>query len=252
MMNVVEEIYRRNNMRDPVKENRRNRPVLSMRESIRKLNSMKMIGLVAEFKRSSPSGFTAPPDLSLEKYFSGIPAGNIGGISILTEPDYFLGSYGDIEACQDLNLPILVKDFISTTEMIDSSFNSGGDCVLLISDFLDHKILSALYDHALSLGMDVLVEFHDAPSAAGLDSFEKAIIGYNRRNLRNLKMEPDPEGIGAIMKINNMRILESGLNRTNISSGILKGFNGVLVGSSILSGEDVPQRLENMEFEEYV
>ena len=252
MMDVVEDIYRRNIKREPVKENHRKRPVLSMRNSILKLNSMKMIGLIAEFKRSSPSGFTASPGLSIKKYFSGIHAHNLGGISILAEPDYFLGSYGDIENAQYLNMPILVKDFISTTEMIDSSFNSGGDCILLISDFLSHKLLSELYDHALNIGMEVLVEFHDAGSAEGLDSYEDAIIGYNRRNLRNLKMEPQQEGIEAIMRMDNhMRILESGLNGSNISQGLLRGFNGVLVGSSILSGEDVPQRLENLEIEKF-
>ena len=252
-MNTVDEIYRRNARRIPVKENHRKRPVLSMRDSIRKLNSMNKIGLIAEFKRSSPSGFNAPAGLLLKKYFSGIHADNLAGISVLAEPDYFLGSYGDIETAQELDMPVLVKDFISTPEMIDSSFNSGGDCILLISDFLDHKLMSVLYDHALSMGMDVIVEFHDVRSAEGLDSFHKAIIGYNRRNLRNLKMEPDKDGIDAIMRLNgSMRILESGLDRTNISSGLLRGFNGALVGSSILSGEDVPQRLENMEFEKYV
>lgn len=252
-MNIVDEIYMRNARRIPVKENHRKRPVLSMRDSIRKLNTMNKIGLIAEFKRSSPSGFNAPRGLSLKNYFSGIHTDNLGGISVLAEPDYFHGSYVDIEIAQDLGKPVLVKDFISTPEMVESSFNSGGDCILLISDFLDHKLMSEIYDHALSMGLDVIVEFHDVRKAAGLDSFNKAIIGYNRRNLRTLKMEPEQDGIDAIMLLNgNIRILESGLDRSNISSGLLRGFNGALVGSSILSGEDVPKRLEKLEFEKYV
>jgi len=252
-MGVVDELYMKNSKRIPVKEDRRRRPVISMSESIGKLNSRRMLGLIAEFKRSSPSGFKAPEGLDLKEYFSSINTAGLAGISILAEPEYFSGSYADIQNAQELNLPILVKDFISTAEMVDSSFNSGGDCILLISDFLEHRKMSELYDYARDLGMDVIIEFHDVKSAVDLHSFNNAMIGYNRRNLRTLEMEPEKEGMDEILKmVNKIRILESGINGANIGSGILRGFNGALIGSSILSGEDIPHKISQMEFVAYV
>lgn len=252
-MGVVDEIYRKNSRRIPVKDHRRKRPVISMSDRIRKLNSRKMLGLIAEFKRSSPSGFKAPEGLGLKEYFSRLNTAGLAGISILTEPEYFSGSYADIENAQDFNLPILVKDFISTIEMVDSSFNSGGDCILLISDFLEYRKMTELYDHARDLGMEVLIEFHDVKSAVDLYPFNGAIIGYNRRNLRTLQLEPQQEGMEEILKMTEkVRILESGINGANIGSGILRGFNGALVGSSILSGEDIPDKIAQMEYEAHV
>ena len=252
-MGVVDEIYMKNSKRIPVKENHRRRPVIRMSESIRKLNSEGMIGLIAEFKRASPSGFSAPEGIKLNEYFSGISTSNLAGISVLAEPDHFFGSYGDIEAAQELNKPILVKDFISTEEMVESSFNSGGDCILLISDFLEYRKMSELYDHAMSLGMDILIEFHDVKSTVNLNSFSHALIGYNRRNLRTLGMEPEDEGMDEILGMKNkIRILESGINTANIGSGILRGFNGALIGSAMLSGEDISSKIAQLEFEAYV
>ncbi|WP_393971734.1 indole-3-glycerol-phosphate synthase [Oxyplasma meridianum] len=252
-MGIVDEIYRKNSKRALVKKYRRTRPILSMSKSIMRLNSRKRLALIAEFKRASPSGFRSPEGLNLREYFSGINTAALAGISILSEPEYFSGSYADIENSQDLNLPILVKDFISTEEMVDSSFNAGGDCILLISDFLEFRILTELYDHALNLGMDVLIEFHDVKSAVNLYSFSDAIIGYNRRNLRTLEMDPDQRGMDEILGMKNrIRILESGINSGNIGSGMLRGFNGALIGSSILSGEDVTDKIAKMEYEAYV
>lgn len=252
-MGIVEEIYRKNSKRVPVKDNYRKRPVIKMSESIRKLNSGRMLGLIAEFKRASPSGFRAPERLGIKEYFSGINASNLAGISVLAEPDHFLGNYRDVETAQSMNIPVLVKDFISTYEMVDSSFNSGGDCILLISDFLEYRKMTELYDHARNLGMDVLIEFHDVKSAKDLNSFNDAMIGYNRRNLRTLGMEPEKNGMDEILGMENkIRILESGINMANIGSGILRGFNGALIGSSILSGEDIAQKIADVEFETYV
>ncbi|MFG1520172.1 MAG: indole-3-glycerol-phosphate synthase [Thermoplasmataceae archaeon] len=236
MENIVEKIYRENANRKLLNNNLRKRGPVSMIERIRKANSENRIAVISEFKRRSPSGFMNTENTDLQEYARNLQDKGSDGISVLTEPNYFGGSYEDITLISDANMPILGKDFISRKEMIRSSFFAGSDMVLLIADFLTPGLLKDLYDYSVSLGMEVLLEFH------GLENMEKIrmmkkmdsiAIGYNRRDLRTMRVEDGcsfvPDGSFEVPVV-----LESGITAENFTHLPVGKFDALLIGSSIL------------------
>lgn len=236
MESIVERIYRENANRKHIEYSRRKRGTLSMIERIRKANSEGRVAIISEYKRRSPSGFRNTRNTDLREYAHSLMEKGADGISVLTEPYYFGGSYDDISSISDLNIPILGKDFISTREMIRSSFFAGSDMVLIIADFLEPGLLKDLYDYSVSLGLEVLLEFHDMENLKKIEmmrNMDRIAIGYNRRDLRTMQVEdgcsfvPD-QGFGVPV------IMESGISPENISQLPLEMFNALLIGSSIL------------------
>lgn len=235
-MGVVDKIYSRNAFRKPY-EGRRNREIMSLSESIGKNRSMFGMPVIAEFKRQSPSGFKNSRQTDLRNYVKEIEAMNVAGLSILTEPDEFLGSYRDIVDVNDFQGPILDKDFISTGRMIEYAYNAGADCILLIADFLPSERISSLSKKALSMDMEVLIEFHDPESFKKIPDGEGIMIGYNRRNLRTLKIEGKEEGVIDTLKRKEVIwVLESGLQPSMISQSHYSKFDAFLIGEAILNG----------------
>ncbi|MCL4340909.1 MAG: indole-3-glycerol-phosphate synthase [Candidatus Thermoplasmatota archaeon] len=246
-MDIVENIYRYNETRRLNKTNRRERGALSLTESIRRVNLSGKIAIIAEYKRRSPSGFIMAGNYSVLGYLGGIKNERIAGYSVLTEEKYFSGSFDDVWIAHQLNMPILAKDFISNELMIDAAYCAGSDCILLISDFLSREKLIALSDYARSKGLDVLVEFHSPGEIPKVLSVKGAIIGYNRRNLRTMGMEPEEsEILPKLSASNSLLVLESGLDSKNLKSIDLKRFNALLIGTSMLNGEHVGEVLDGM------
>ncbi|MGC8505434.1 MAG: indole-3-glycerol-phosphate synthase TrpC [Thermoplasmata archaeon] len=247
MESIVERIYRENVNRKPVEHTNRKRGTLSMIERIRMANSEGRIAVISEYKRRSPSGFVNTRNTDLREYAKSLIRKGVDGISVLTEPDYFGGSYSDISSISDLNIPVLGKDFVSTREMIRSSFFAGSDMVLIIADFLEPGLLKDLCDYSVSLGMEVLLEFHDMVNLEKIEMMRKMdriAVGYNRRDLRTMQMEdgcsfvPDREfGVPVI--------LESGISPENISQLPVERFNALLIGSSILENSLDPSIIIN-------
>lgn len=237
-LNVVEEIYSRNSSRKPVPL-RRGREPISLSDALKRVKESGETGIIAEFKRSSPSGFTNHNSPDIMKYFQEI-AGNdrIAGFSILTEPYHFYGTYGDITQAQKFEIPILDKDFISSNLMVENAFNSGADAILLILDFLPESDVYLLSDYAAEFGMESLIEFHEPALMDKIQQGQKRLFGYNRRNLSTLKMEPEEDGIReALSKREIEVILESGITSEYARSHDLSGYAGLLIGASILEGD---------------
>ncbi len=234
-MALVDEIYRKNRMRKFKETGRRKRDVISLEKTIRKLNGETEKGFIIEFKRSSPSGFrgnavTTPED------FATVVRGYADAISVLTEPDHFHGSMLDGIKLQELGRPMLMKDFICTDDMILAGYRNGFDAVLLIADFLSGNEMDTLSDYALSLGMDVLAEFHDPAALEKIPEKMGILAGYNRRNLRNLEMEPDEMNAADMMNERKaLKILESGIGRENFRELYGTPYNGFLIGASVLN-----------------
>jgi len=234
---IVNNIYNKNNERKLIFDNMRKRDVLSLKKSLKDCN--KPPGIIAEYKRKSPSGFRNNVNNDIIKYFNLIKD-NIAGISILTEPQYFNGSQLDVVSMQCYNKPILIKDFISNINMIKSSYMIGGDVYLLIADFLGYEKIKELTVYGKSLGMEALIEVHDKNKIKNIYNDENVLIGYNRRNLRTLKMEDESEDIYDELKsFGSPLILESGISINNAKTLKLKKYDGLLIGSSLLSGENI-------------
>lgn len=238
----MKEIYSRNSSR-PKFALRRTREPLSLNQSLTKLKDTGKTGIIAEFKRKSPSGFSNSKSLDIRAYFQGI-SGNrkIAGFSVLTEPDFFNGNYQDISEIQDFNVPILDKDFISTKEMVDSAFNCGADAILLILDFLAPSQLYLLSDYAVSLGLEALIEFHELKLVDRIDPGRGRIFGYNRRNLETLKMEPQEMELDEVVSRKDLDIiLESGITSEYVRTHDVSRYKGMLIGTSILDGDKVQE-----------
>ena len=235
-MSVVEEIYRKNPKRELITSSMRRRGILSLTKSLTDSGKEGRHPVIAEFKRSSPSGFSIPHGMEMHVYFEKILHFGISGISVLTEPDYFHGSYSDLLEASVLDIPVLAKDFISSREMILSSYYSGADAILLIADFLSEEELRNLSGYAMDLGLEVVTEFHSISMLEKCKPDTYSILGYNRRNLLTMQIEDETKTV--ITKIKGMpgiKILESGLDYTDIPPLYRENFSGFLIGTSMLN-----------------
>jgi indole-3-glycerol phosphate synthase len=234
---IVDEIYRNNYKRKLLEFNMRERPIISLKDALTKNSNGP--GIIAEYKRKSPSGFSNKSNTDILKYFNCIQK-TIAGISILTEPHYFEGNLLDATSVQCYNKPILVKDFISNDKMIQSAYMAGGDAYLLICDFLDYDGVKNMVQYGKELGMEALVEVHDPDKISNIFPDENVLIGYNRRNLRTLKMEDRSEEVYDRLKSYGLPlVLESGITSKNINDLHIDKYTGLLIGSSLLSGDSI-------------
>ena len=242
-MALVDEIYRKNRTRKFELGSRRIRNTISLEETIKKTEK----GFIIEFKRSSPSGFRGNSVLTPED-FAVIVHEYADAISVLTEPDHFQGSLHDGTELQELGMPILMKDFICTEDMILAGYHNGFDAILLIADFLSGNDMEVLANYALSLKMDVLAEFHDAGALEKIPEKAGILVGYNRRNLRSLRMEPDEMNAMNLMNERKaLKILESGIGRENFQELIETPYNGFLIGTSVLNEPELLKEIKEGE-----
>ncbi len=236
-VSIVEHIYSRNWQRKPVEYNRIRGPI-SLKDSLLNFKKHGKTGIISEFKRKSPSGFNLGKDIGPLEYFRKADLQSVAGLSILTEQDHFLGNYADITVVQELNLPILDKDFVSSELMVRNAFNSGADAVLFILDFLGIEKARELSNYAISLGMEALVEFHDMAFLEALKPQKGIIYGYNRRNLKTLKMEAQEFQVLQKYKETEVGlVLESGIDSMYLLENDVSQYLGMLIGTSILNGE---------------
>lgn len=232
---IVDDIYSKNHERKLLEFNMRERGIISLKKAL--TESHNGPGIIAEYKRKSPSGFSNKFKTDILKYFNSIQ-GTIAGISILTEPQYFGGNQLDAMSVQCYNKPILIKDFISGERMIKSSYMAGGDAYLLICDFLDYTRIKELVLYGKKLGMDALIEVHDPESVKNIFPDENVVLGYNRRNLKTLRMEDNSMEVYDKLKSYGLPIvLESGITSENINNLHIEKYQGLLIGSSLLSGD---------------
>src|SRR5206468_3991916 len=148
------------------------------------------INVIAECKRRSPSKGVLRADYDPVAVARAYAAAGAATISVLTEATFFDGAIDHLQAVREaVDLPILRKDFLVTEYQLLEARAAGADAVLLIVAALRPVELKVLHDHALGLGLDVLVEVHDANELAVAIDAGARIIGVNNRNLRTLEVD---------------------------------------------------------------
>ena len=111
-------------------------------------------------------------------------------LSVLTEEDFFLGNLIHISKIKEkITLPILCKDFFFDKFQVHLSKSYGADAILIILAGISEKEANELYEEAIKLQMDVIVEVHTAEEAKNALKFDQALIGINNRNLKTLKTD---------------------------------------------------------------
>ncbi len=194
----------------------------------------KSINIIAEIKEKSPSaGHIKRIDVreTVERYKRFASA-----ISVLTDEKFFSGSFDRLRLVADMvDLPVLCKDFIIDKKQIDLAYVNGADIVLLIVRILDEKRLLSLFNYALSLGMDVLVEIHSSneiPVALGL---KKAIVGVNARDLDTLEVSLDrAKTLLKQIPAERIRVAESGIKTKQDIESLKPYCNAFLIGEALL------------------
>jgi indole-3-glycerol phosphate synthase len=214
-----------------------NRPIISLTQSL--LDKTKT-GIIAEFKRRSPSKGIINSTSAIAEIAAGYIRAGASALSILTDNQFFGGSNDDILNIRDeSHYPILRKDFIIHELQIIESKSIGADAILLIAAVLDANRIYSLAGLARSLGMEVLLEIHEPDELEKVNQYV-SIIGVNNRNLKTFEVNTDiSEMLSEKIPDEFYKISESGIT-SPLTIKKLKdcGFDGFLIGERFMSAPD--------------
>jgi indole-3-glycerol phosphate synthase len=205
------------------------------------------VGVIAEFKRRSPSAGALREQPRLAEMLSAYERGGAVAASVLTEGPNFEGSLDDLRAArEDCELPLLRKDFVVDVYQLHEAVAAGADAVLLIVAALDAGELASLHAAARELGLDVLVEVHDRAELHSALELGADIVGINNRDLRDFSvdiertealMEEIPSGVTVVS--------ESGIaDAAQVGRLGERGVQAVLVGELLMRSADPAAAIE--------
>ena len=163
---------------------------INFKEKIRNNLKESKFSIIAEIKKASPSAGIIINDYDPVKIASIYNDNKATCLSVLTEEDFFLGSLPHInDIKQNINLPILCKDFFVDKFQIPLAKSYGADAILIILSGVNESLANELYEEALKLDMSVIVEVHTIEEAKKSLRYKDALIGINNRNLKTLKTD---------------------------------------------------------------
>lgn len=199
-------------------------------------------GIIAEFKRQSPSKGVINADVSVVEVTTGYASAGAAGLSVLTDTPFFGGSQADFLAARAANpsVPMLRKDFIIDEYQIIEAKAWGADVILLIAACLSPQEIAHFASVAKALGMEVLLEVHDHAElhrslCDGLD-----VVGVNNRNLRTFEVSVDTSlALRADIPAEFLAISESGLaDMATLHTLKNAGYRGFLIGETFMKTTD--------------
>lgn len=205
-------------------------------------------GIIAEFKRKSPSKGVINGSASVEKVSIGYMQAGASALSILTDTDYFGGTSEDLKAARRFNFcPIIRKDFIVDEYQILEAKSIGADCILLIAAALEPTKLKSLAAFAKNLELEVLMEVHDGEELERSLCDELDLVGVNNRNLKTFEVSVDTS-LALVHQIPNafVKVSESGISDPNTMVELKKaGFDGFLIGENFMKSARPEQAAYN-------
>ena len=205
----------------------------SMRRSLRAKGSS---GIIAEHKRKSPSLGWIRQDSDVAEVAKGYSLGGAAAMSVLTDEEFFGGTLSDLQrARRTVGIPLLRKDFFIEEYQLFEAKAYGADVILLIAECLRKEEVKFLAEAARNLGLEVLLEMHDAE---GLDKICDAVtcVGINNRNLKtfDVSIQTSIDLAGQIPD-SFVKVAESGISKPE-TIDILRGygFEGFLIGEAFM------------------
>lgn len=207
------------------------------------------VNVIAECKRRSPSKGVLRAEYDAVAIASAYADAGAAAISVLTEPTFFDGAIEHLQAVRAaVDVPILRKDFIVTEYQLLEARAAGADAVLLIVAALRPIELKVLHDHAVQLGLDVLVEVHDATELAIAIDVGARVIGVNNRNLRTLDVNVHAsEQLVAAIPADIVAVSESGLKSPKDVVRLRGlGYRAFLVGEHFMTSPNPGDALKEM------
>lgn len=197
-------------------------------------------GIIAEYKKASPSKGLINPYAKLEETSIGYMQAGASALSILTDEHFFKGKNEDLSFARQFNFcPILRKDFILSEYQVIESKSIGADAILLIAKILTKQQIKTLTNLANQLGLEVLLEIH---SEQELDKYIDGIelIGINNRNLNNFQVDFDNAiRLSEHLPSELVKIAESGISHPSEVNFLRQhGFSGFLIGELFMKSSN--------------
>ena len=205
--------------------------------------------VIAEVKKASPSKGLLRENFIPADIAKSYQLGGAACLSVLTDKDFFQGSEQYLQQARAAcDLPVIRKDFIVDAYQVYEARAIGADCILLIVAALDDKRLAELHQLANDLGMDVLVEVHDADELERALRLNLSLVGINNRNLRTFETSLQ-NTVELLDKIpaDVIVVSESGLHKTD-DIKMLKGHqvHTFLIGEAFMRCEEPGQALKDL------
>jgi indole-3-glycerol phosphate synthase len=205
--------------------------------------------VIAEIKKASPSKGVMREDFRPADIAVSYEKGGAACLSVLTDKDFFQGSEEYLQqaraACA---LPVIRKDFIIDPYQVYEARAIGADCILLIVAALDDAQLTELAELATQLGMDVLVEVHDADELARALPLNLPLVGINNRNLRTFEVSLQTTlDMLAAIPADRIVVTESAIHtREDVALMRDHAVNAFLVGEAFMRAEDPGAQLAEL------
>lgn len=208
------------------------------------------LGLIAEFKRRSPSRGDIRPGASVEDVV-GIYDRYAAAISVLCDAPYFGGGPELLAAAREVTeRPLLYKGFVVSTYQVLEAREAGADAVLLMASVLDDETLRRCLARARELRMDALVEAHDDAELDRAIALGADVIGVNSRDLHTLdidraamrrRLDRVPDGV--------VRVAESGVSSAEQVDELRGKADAVLIGTALMAAADIEARIDALGWE---
>lgn len=195
------------------------------------------LAVIAEIKRASPSAGEIAADLDPAALAAAYAKAGAAAISVLTDREFFHGGLDDLRRARAaVSIPVLRKDFIIAPVQVYEARAEGADSLLLIAAALSDARLAELLGLARSLGLEPLVEVHDAAELSRVSAAGATVIGVNNRDLRTFAVDlAVAERLRPHFPAAAIAVAESGIRRPSDALRLARaGFHAVLIGEALV------------------
>ena len=203
---------------------------------------------IAEVKRRSPSAGGLRPNADPAALAAAYERAQAAAVSILVD-ERFGGSWDDLRAARAATrLPLLAKGFFSTEEHLRTAREAGADAALLVLRDLSDETVRRLLGAASALGLDALVEVHDAKELSRAEGLDARVVGINARDLSTFEVDRRAQ-LELLARAPGDRVLvaESGIeSRAQAAEAELAGADAILVGTALMRAPDPAAKLAEL------
>lgn len=212
-------------------------PVASLKKALQQRNA----GIIAEYKRRSPSKAMINQEVSVREVAKGYENAGACGMSVLTDGNYFGGSLEDLALARAVTaLPLLRKEFIIDEYQLIEARAHGAAVILLIAAVLPEQLLKTLFTTAKNIGLEVLLEVHNKEELERSLLPGPDMIGVNNRNLKTFEVSLETsKTLAHYIPDTVVKVSESGISSVEAIKELQQyGYRGFLVGEHFMRNPD--------------